>query len=403
MLLSVKGLPTVPPGYTSATLSIKYLEPYFDGSNYALPQYYGTYVSSTWTNPDGGGALQIVGGSGVGVGPVVVIIFTVSYPTTGPTILRKQVMVNDNDSGDFNWVTAAATSDPNGAGGSGGGNTAITITGLTYRGVYNSGATYALDDFVDDGTKWYASLSNANTGNPLTDATKWRQILQGAVGPSGPTGAVGATGATGSPGPTGATGPTGPRGPAGGYPNPPTLVVGEEWAVVATLAGTGGQNYNWRRMVNAIRSASDYDDASPPSDGQYIAWVAASGKYRPKTLTWSIAGSADYNDATPATTGQLLRYDGAKWEPYTLPTPISFSAHLQADGETIFLAPRSMTVDYFEWFTAGSSATSIWEVSTDSGATWSTASFPQALSVGNLLRVTISGLGMGESYACTLM
>ena len=106
MMLDVIGLPALAPGYTKATVTIEYLEAYFDGVSYAASPYYGVYTGGNWLFP-GGGTMRVVGGATVGSGPVARVIFTATYPYPAPpVIIRRQVLVNNNDSGRFNFVTA---------------------------------------------------------------------------------------------------------------------------------------------------------------------------------------------------------------------------------------------------------------------------------------------------------
>lgn len=51
--------------------------------------------------------------------------------------------------------------------------TANEIQSFALIDVYSGTATYTKGDIVADGDKWYESLTDSNTGNALTDATKW--------------------------------------------------------------------------------------------------------------------------------------------------------------------------------------------------------------------------------------
>lgn len=397
MMLDVKGLPAVAGGYTKLTITVNYLEDYFDGTNYALPTYYGEYSGGNWINPSGGGNMRIVGGATVGSGPVARVIFTATYPSLPPVIVRKQVLLNNNDSGAFNWVTAAIAGSPTGAGGTGGGSTSITISGLIYRGGYDVAISYAINDMVDDGTKFWVSLVAANLANPLVDgAGNWRPVIVGAAGPAGATGATGATGPAGSPGPTGATGATGPRGATGSLPAYPTLVSGEEWNLVATLAGTGGTNYNWRRQTTTLRALTDYNNTTAPTDGQYVSWDNAASKWKPKSLTWTIHGATDYTGTASA--GKVLRYNGTQWEPTTPSVNPIYSFSFVANGVAYFAAPAAMTVTgTLETLSSGSTATVTYDVSTDAGMSWTTLpALPAALVSGEVVRITVAGLAAME-------
>lgn len=144
---------------------------------------------------------------------------------------------------------------------------------LTFKGEWNSGTTYIVNDWVSYiGTAYFAKLGSLNVP-PSSDPTKWAlltvsgpqgpqgiQGIQGATGPTGPTGAAGPTGpqgATGATGSTGATGPAGIQGVAG--PSGPSgagaltgrlavaasnavltidVVANDEWPVIPTQVTT---------------------------------------------------------------------------------------------------------------------------------------------------------------------
>ena len=117
-------------------------------------------------------------------------------------------------------ATGPAGSGTTGATGPIGPSGATGPVGVQYQGAYSAGATYAIGDTVTSGGSSYYSLVSSNTGNAVTDASKWSLLASaGATGPAGtgatgPSGAVGATGATGPAG-SGATGATGPMGATG--------------------------------------------------------------------------------------------------------------------------------------------------------------------------------------------
>ena len=50
-----------------------------------------------------------------------------------------------------------------------------------FQGDYSALTTYAKYDVVFDGESSYVSLIDANTGNLLTDATKWECLAKGGV------------------------------------------------------------------------------------------------------------------------------------------------------------------------------------------------------------------------------
>ena len=150
--------------------------------------------------------------------------------------------------------------------------------GLTWQGVWNNSATYALNDAVSFNGSTYISLVANNTANEPDNApAAWSLVAiagttgsqgpagatgtigpQGPAGPVGPQGATGATGATGSAGPVGpqgsqgqqgVAGPTGPAGPVNIYhtaPNsngtPYVITTTNTFETIATLTLPAG-NY----------------------------------------------------------------------------------------------------------------------------------------------------------------
>ncbi len=95
-------------------------------------------------------------------------------------------------------------------GGMGGSNNGV---GVAFQGMFNSAASYGLNDIVTFNGSSYISLVAGNQGNaPITSAGQWGVMALGAVGVPGPTGS---TGPQGSPGLTGAAGPAGPTGAQG--------------------------------------------------------------------------------------------------------------------------------------------------------------------------------------------
>jgi len=82
------------------------------------------------------------------------------------------------------------------------------VTGLIWKGVWDSSASYSSGNAVSFQGSSYVSLTNANVGaEPDTTPVAWDLIAQ--------RGDIGATGPTGPQGPTGPSGPTGPAGSPG--------------------------------------------------------------------------------------------------------------------------------------------------------------------------------------------
>jgi len=94
-------------------------------------------------------------------------------------------------------------------------------TGMVFRGVYVSTASYGIGDGVSFGSSGYVSLIDNNHGNtPDQSPAAWAVFATGtpgqagAAGAAGPQGLVGAQGPTGPQGPQGQQGAVGPQGPA---------------------------------------------------------------------------------------------------------------------------------------------------------------------------------------------
>ena len=172
--------------------------------------------------------------------------------------------------------------------------------------------------------------------------------------------------------------------------------------LVATLAGASGTNYNWRKTSLKIRSMSDYDDTTAPTNGQYIAWDSGTSKWKPKSLVPpAIRASSDYNDAVAPSTGQVVQWNGTKYAPASLPIHPLFAASFAADGAYYWTAHDPLTVNAVtEDSKAGSSPTFTYEYSSDHGATWmALPTLPASIGYNNTIRVTVAGLGAGE-WAC---
>jgi Collagen triple helix repeat (20 copies)/Head domain of trimeric autotransporter adhesin/Chaperone of endosialidase len=91
---------------------------------------------------------------------------------------------------------------------------------VSFRGEWNSSASYAVGDVVSENGTSYIALTGNLSIDPATDVsgsgTTWAVLaLRGATGPTGPTGPQGVQGIQGSTGATGQTGPAGPTGATG--------------------------------------------------------------------------------------------------------------------------------------------------------------------------------------------
>ena len=150
-----------------------------------------------------------------------------------------------------------------------------TGAGVTAKGAFVPGTSYAANDVVNYGAASYVALSANNaTSAPDTDATNW--ALFAASGPKGDKGDTGATGAQGAAGTQGEIGPIGPPGPQGTQgPAGPQGPVGA--GVTAKGAFVPGTNYAANDVVN-------YGAAS------YVALLANNGTITPDTDTtnWEV-------------------------------------------------------------------------------------------------------------------
>ncbi len=120
----------------------------------------------------------------------------------------------------INAITIPGPQGPQGVQGPVGPTGATGASGLNWRGVYNSGTAYSINDAVYyDGSSWFSPNGTAAGNTPALGSAFWFPLAlegaQGAPGAQGPTGAQGPVGPQGIKGDTGATGATGPAGPAG--------------------------------------------------------------------------------------------------------------------------------------------------------------------------------------------
>lgn len=173
--------------------------------------------------------------------------------------------------------------------------------GLTNRGAWATGTTYAPGDYVfalngSGVSSMFILTGSANytsTTAPATDTAHWVefQAPQGQQGPAGPAGATGATGATGPKGDTGAAGPAGPTGATGatGATGPKGDTGAQGPAGTITAPGTAAtnrtatvfgvwENGTWRNLPYAtLRDwlAEDISLSPKPSGGDDGGTMAA--------------------------------------------------------------------------------------------------------------------------------
>ncbi len=201
--------------------------------------------------------------------------------------------------------------------------------GLSAKGPWTSGNSYAVNDIVSYAGSSYVSLSDqpASPVSPDADAINWTLLAAvgvtgatgaagdvGATGPAGaagPTGATGATGGTGSQGATGATGPTGATGAAGAQgptgaagagggtgatgPAGPAGPAGPQGATGA--AGAAGAN-------STVAGPTGPAGASGPTGP--TGATGATGSFAP-AIAFSLPQSAAY------AVGQVVTYGGGTY------------------------------------------------------------------------------------------
>lgn len=173
---------------------------------------------------------------------------------------------------------------------------AVSPAGLTWRGQWASGTSYALNDTVGHGGASYFCI-NANSGTTTPDISSDFALLaaQGAdgaagnqgsagpTGPQGPAGAAGAQGPAGPVGPQGTSGPAGGQGPAGpaGAEGPagPTGPAGAQG-----LVGPAG-GVSWSSVPASSTAIGSQGDMSLDANYLYIC-VSTDQWRRTPISTW---------------------------------------------------------------------------------------------------------------------
>ena len=220
---TVSNAAIVPLGATgqiSALAAVSGTHVIFDVNGYYAPE---AHVESLNTLT---GALEMVAGDNVVItsldATTIEIATTVEAGATGAT----------GATGPQGLQGLQGIQGPQGLQGSVGATGATGARGLTWRGAWDNGTTYEIDDAVRHLGSIYVSLTGSNLGNePEEPSDDWDLLAQrgedgadGATGPQGPTGndgapgtqgATGLQGASGPAGPTGGDGAQGPQGPAG--------------------------------------------------------------------------------------------------------------------------------------------------------------------------------------------
>ena len=122
-MMKVMGAPDLQTGWSTATLTIRYLRPYTDptSENAAAGTYYGNW-NGTAMQARGGGDFVIPGPGAVGdPQPLLEVTSTVIYPGLGPVQSRREGLGHPNTptAGEFNWGILGLDNPPwNGIGGS---------------------------------------------------------------------------------------------------------------------------------------------------------------------------------------------------------------------------------------------------------------------------------------------
>lgn len=125
-----------------------------------------------------------------------------------------------------------------------------------------------------------------------------------------------------------------------------------------------------------ISGAPDYDNTTPATSGQVIAWNGSD--FAPTTfVSGTIRGSSDYDNTTAPTTGQVITWNGTKY------APAASSGGGSSSTDLPILAPPSSPTTYDDEFT-GSSLASKWTI--------------QAAATGRSVTPLSAGSGFLEIY-----
>ena len=168
------------------------------------------------------------------------------------------------------------------------GPTGTAGTGFNWRGLFDGGNSYAVNDVVEQAGSSYVALVDNPSPSIAPPSSEWALMAQvGAAGPTGPTGPAGATGSTGPEGPTGPIGLTGPIGPTG--PTGPTGATGDTGPLGPIgPTGTAGTGFNWRGLFDGGNSYA-VNDVVEQAGSSYVALVDnPSPSIAPPSSEWAL-------------------------------------------------------------------------------------------------------------------
>jgi hypothetical protein len=168
------------------------------------------------------------------------------------------------------------------------GDTGAAGNGFTFRGEFEPGGFYNVNDVVRyDGSTYVALVANSGLAAPETNAGTWSAFTakgdagpagpEGQIGPVGPQGPLGPTGPAGPAGPVGATGPTGAQGPKG------------DQGATGPQGDTGapGRGFTFRGPFTP-GMVFNVDDVVLYSGSTYIALAPTTMAPDEDTLNWSV-------------------------------------------------------------------------------------------------------------------
>lgn len=279
------------------------------------------------TGPGGAGATGSTGPTGVGIqgftgatGATGTIGATGAGATGATGVQGATGPAGATGTGTMGATGSTGPQGPTGAGvgntGSTGpqGNTGATgatgVSGTQYpwKGTWNSGTAYSVNDCVQYQGSGYVSIQAGTNNTPALAGTAfWNLLVQmgntGATGASS-TGATGPQGATGSTGPQGTTGSTGPSqssiivlSGAGGWPSLTNGAVGP----TQTESSTNKINTQTLDFVQSGQTWAEWGVFMPPAYGggtvtATFIWTANSTSTN--SVVWSCQGRAYGNSIT---------------------------------------------------------------------------------------------------------
>lgn len=210
--------------------------------------------------------------------------------------------------------------------------------GINYRGNWDSGAEYVVNDAVThNGSLWITIFDNSNV-EPVEGAFWTVGAAAGAVGPTGPAGAAGATGPQGPKGDTGDTGPQGIQGPTGLTGPQGSQGIQGPQGIQGTAGAAGAAGAVWRTGSGVPSNALGIDGDYYLNTANGDVYAKASGAY---TLSANIKGAtgAAGTNGTNGTNSQ-----GTIWS-------VNVPASQTMNGNT----------DFYLWFNPVPNAALLWQ------------------------------------------